>query len=863
MGEWAGADYEPVRAKLPTARPVDAGSSGERFTPSMPALAGWGPAWMYARADLRRRWKSAVAIAILIGIAGAVVLTAYAGARRTDSAYPRYLTATHAADFLVATESSGPSLTNRFYNRVASLPEVRRSGIVLGPSLVYVSPAGDIDESNTGYVQVYASEDGRAGYGVGGFKLLAGRLPRPDRPFEALANRTLAVRRHLHVGSRFKMYAVNTNASPAQAVGEVHHEGPVIFTITGIGVSYDEIVPVAPSDGLPTLFTTPAYFQAHHSLAETNFDGIFVQLRPNASRSAFQLATSRTWHADSARYNLGALYVADLTLHYARAERAIHPDALALELFALFVALGAFLAIGQVIAREVRLSSSDHRVLAALGFDRRQLVASTLSWLACPVVAGSGLAVLGAVAASPLMPIGPARTAEPHPGFSVDFVVLGVGLASLILLFGGVSAATAWFVSRDRPVERYGALPNGGSRWAGAEAFGRAGFSPSAEVGLDMAFTPGQGASAVPVRSALLGAIVAVAAVVSAITFGANLERLVSTPYLYGVTWDSGLDAQFSDVTRAQAMAAASHIPGVTGAAGGTYGDDVTINGQGVPAVGIDSLKGFLFPTMVMGRRPMRPDEVALGAGTMRQLHTRIGGWVTLSSSSGPRHMKVVGEAVFPSFGRGSFTPTDLGEGAVTTAGVVAKPPAGANAYNFVLLRFSQQARRGGALAVAQVAHQSGCPADQCIMTTERLLPTDVQSYNRVSMTPVYLAGLLAIFGAAMVGHALVTSVRRRRRDLALLKTLGLTTRQVAAAVAWQASTFALLGAVFGVPAGWALGRWLWSLFASEIGIPGPFVVPLQVFLVVPAVVVLANVIAALPGRSAARTKIAIVLRTE
>ena len=91
MGEWAGADYEPVRATLPTARPVDARDSGERFTPSMPALAGWGPAWMYARADLRRRWKSTVAVAILIGMAGAVVLTAYAGARRTDSAYPRYL----------------------------------------------------------------------------------------------------------------------------------------------------------------------------------------------------------------------------------------------------------------------------------------------------------------------------------------------------------------------------------------------------------------------------------------------------------------------------------------------------------------------------------------------------------------------------------------------------------------------------------------------------------------------------------------------------------------------------------------------------------------------------------------------------
>ena len=85
-------------------------------------IADLVPAWAYARTDLKRRWKSTIAVAVLIGVAGAVVLTAYAGARRTDSAYPRYLRATQAADFLVATEASGPSITNHFYKQVDGPP---------------------------------------------------------------------------------------------------------------------------------------------------------------------------------------------------------------------------------------------------------------------------------------------------------------------------------------------------------------------------------------------------------------------------------------------------------------------------------------------------------------------------------------------------------------------------------------------------------------------------------------------------------------------------------------------------------------------------------------------------------------------
>jgi hypothetical protein len=815
---------------------------------------------MCARADLRRRWRSFFAVAALIAVAGSVVLTAYAGAERTDSAYPRYLRATHSADFLIATEASGTTQTNEFYRSVEALPQVERGGILFGPSLISVSASGAADLSNEDFVQTMASEDGKAGYTIGASRMLAGRMPRPDRPFEALVNRALATERHLNVGSRLAMYPVPTDANAAAYTDIARRERPLTFTITGIGVSADEIVPIAPNDGLPTLFLTPAYYRAHHSPAETNFDGVEVRLRPGTDVQAFRAAVTR---ASRAYKHLGGLFVGDLALHQARTERAIHPEALALQLFDLFVAIGAALAIGQVLWREVQLAAADHPTLRAMGFDQRQLMGAAIFRLVPPIVVGGALAVAGALAGSLLMPIGAARLAEPDPGLSLGYAVLGAGFGAIVVIFAAIATVAAWAVTRPRSGSSAGAERPMVRAWRGAAPLSRAGLRPSAVNGLRMAFESGRGRAAVPVRSALVGTVMAVAAVVGALTFGANLGRLASTPSLFGVTWDVGLDAQFQAISRAQAMAVDHQLPGVLGISGGSYGDDVSLDGHIVPAIGIDRLKGSVSPTIVQGHQPTRPGQVALGAETMRELHTEIGASVTLVSGSRSRHLRVVGEVVLPSFGRGSFTPTDLGEGAVTTASVVGQPPAGRGHYNFVLLRFARADRVAGTRAVTQIAHHLGCPADECLMNTQRLLPTDVKSYDRVKATPLYLAGILALLGAAMVAHALVTSVRRRRRDLALLKTLGFTTRQLATTVAWQASAFALVGLAFGFPAGVALGHWLWSVFANQIGIPTSSVFPLAALLVVPGTLLLANVVAALPGRAAARTRAALVLHTD
>jgi ABC-type lipoprotein release transport system permease subunit len=96
------------------------------------------------------------------------------------------------------------------------------------------------------------------------------------------------------------------------------------------------------------------------------------------------------------------------------------------------------------------------------------------------------------------------------------------------------------------------------------------------------------------------------------------------------------------------------------------------------------------------------------------------------------------------------------------------------------------------------------------------------------------------------------------------LKTFGFTRRQLAAAVAWQASAAAVVGIFVGVPVGIALGRWLWALFARDIyAVPLPTVPLQEVVLVGLGALVLANLVAAIPGQMAARTSTALALRAE
>ena len=131
--------------------------------------------------------------------------------------------------------------------------------------------------------------------------------------------------------------------------------------------------------------------------------------------------------------------------------------------------------------------------------------------------------------------------------------------------------------------------------------------------------------------------------------------------------------------------------------------------------------------------------------------------------------------------------------------------------------------------------------------------PAEIANYRSVGSTPTWLAGILAAGAAGALGLALVASVRRRRREFALLKAIGFTPHQVAASVAWQSSASTTVGLIVGVPLGGALGRWLWALFANEISaVSDPTVPVFSTVVVVVGALFLASVASGLPGRNAA-----------
>ena len=91
------------------------------------------------------------------------------------------------------------------------------------------------------------------------------------------------------------------------------------------------------------------------------------------------------------------------------------------------------------------------------------------------------------------------------------------------------------------------------------------------------------------------------------------------------------------------------------------------------------------------------------------------------------------------------------------------------------------------------------------------------------------------------------------RRDLAILKTMGFVRGQVSATVAWQATTFAVVAILVGLPLGVAAGRWTWRLTAEQLGVASPPVTPpLLILAIATGAVVAANLIAAPSGWVAA-----------
>lgn len=809
--------------------------------------------WMRARAELRAGWRGVLALVLLVGVAGGTAIGAAAGARRTETAFPRMLAATNASDFLMTGGN------DRFFDAVARRPDVLATGRAAGCSLLSNTTTPGAPRRGEllprGMLMAFASVDGQQGFTLDRPKLLAGRMPDPARADEVLANHLAAERLGLTAGERVRLF---TSLPDAAELGP-----PVSVTVTGVGVEPNEVIPLAPLDGLPTVLVTPAYFRQHDETFACG--GFSMKLRPGTEREAFRSALTALLVRSGSSDELLLQGTAERT---AKVQRAIRPQAVALWGFAGIVALAGALTLGQILGRQIALAGADYPTLRAMGASRGTLLAVVGARVGLVGVAGGALAVGVAALGSPLMPIGPARLAEPVPGFELNAAVLAAGFGGALLLIAARSALPAWRAATGAS-HALETVPRSSTV---ARAVGRIFRRPSAAAGVRMALEPGRGRTAVPVRSALAETAAGIATVVAAFTFGASLNHLVGTPRLYGWNWDASFDAAFGTVPMERFRRAILQDRDVEAVTGGTYTVGATVGGRTVPAIGVEPVRGPRVLTVLDGREPRRAGEIALGARTLRAIGGKVGDRVPVALAGGEaRGMTIVGRVVFPGFGFGSFGSTSLGEGAALPVEAVSPGAPPNERYNFLLLRYrpgaDADADADAAAVTARLERRLGsvlnCTVDNCRLTLD-LKPTDIANYRRVRSTPVVLAGLLALMAGAALAHTLVTSVRRRRADLAVLKTLGLVRRQVAGVVAWQSGTIVALGLAVGIPAGAAAGRWLWRTLADQLGIsPEPRVPIAALLLAIPLTFALGQAVAALPGRAAARTRPAVILRTE
>jgi ABC-type antimicrobial peptide transport system permease subunit len=824
--------------------------------------------WLVLRADVRRRWPALLSLALLLGLIGGVVLTAAAGARRTDTAYPRLLSWANASQLDIVPENTG---FTGYYTALARLPHIAAMTTVSIYNVV-LSP------HDPSMVNLMSSPDGAMGVSVDRVKILAGRLYDPKAPGQAMIDQQLASTEHLAPGGTLRLYGV-----PSTPAGRPEYSKAVTLTfrVTAIVVSDDEIVPTGTNNALPTALVSSPFAATTAAASLSAGDEAAIRLQPGASLTAFtsaaQALAKRYTGTQAHPGTGGTIITVNLTDQVNATERAIGPEAAALAAFAGLAGLIALAVIGQLLSRQLALDAAEFPILRVLGVQRPALVTLSLARLAIVTVTGAVVAFAVAVAGSPLMPIGPARLAEPHPGVEVNLAILGAGAAAIALLPLAAVVPPAWRAARQAPGPLGVAEPVARQARPSrvAAALTHAG-SVTGGAGVAMAFEPGHGRTAVPVRSGLAGSVIAVAALAAAAVFGASLIGLVTNPHDYGQNWVQEVDFNFGAATGAQGTQMEQAITALSGYAAGDYGQ-LTIDGRIVPAIGLDQVRGSGYLTLLAGHAPTAPDQIAVGAQTLGAIGAHLGQAITVAVnrlSGGPvvaHAMRVVGVAVLPAFSRGSFSPTGLGTGAVVSASVLSETDpsagcAGPLCYNFFLLRYKPGTDLAAeAATITKVLTSNGCPVGSCIVpAVADQRPGDIKNYASIRDTPLALAVVLAVLAVGTLAHVLLTGVRRRRRDLALLKTLGFTRRQVLGTVAWEASAFAAVALLVGLPLGVVAGRWAWSLFANAAGVSAVATVPLAtVLLAIPATLLAANLIAAAPGWEAARLRPALVLRTE
>ncbi len=671
--------------------------------------------------------------------------------------------------------------------------------------------------------------------------MIEGRLPDPDADDELVLNEAAAALGDELgfdevIGTELTLATITLDEFIANGEQEpadwATAEGPR-FTMRIVGVVRQPMVGAVSFASEPFAATGPGWAAAHLDELTPYFQNAVVRLRNGADDvPAFREGIARVYGQD--------LTIKDLHDDIKRVENSTGLERTGLLLFAAAVLIASIVLVGQAFLRSAHAGADSVPPLRSMGMAPRNLVRGIALPHLLTVAVAIVVAAFTAVLLSTRFPIGLARRLDPDVGMRLrpGYVFGGA-------LLVGVAAVVATMVSSVLAT-RASLRHAGGGRVRMVGAASRAGAPVPAAVGASLALEQPARAGSAQVRPALLATVGAVLGVVGAVTLVGGIDDALANPARSGVNWDVGIDGAergdgrrpLQDDPRVEDLAVARRVASQVG-------------GKDAPVYTVESLKGAMDFSVLEGRAPEGPDEALLGARTAKVLGLGIGDEVTVGPTDVPS--RVVGIGLLMQTAHGAFD-----EGARVS------PAAFEDRYG----DWRRTSARPSSWPACRGPRTGNRSSTRCWQTGPLAYEPgpvpDVSNLANVRRLPYLLAGFLVVLGLGAAAHALLTVSRRRRKELAVLRAIGLTPGQTGACVAWQAVVVAGIALVIGIPLGLIIGRQAWRAVADAV--PLVYVGPLDpglLLLAVPVALAGLLLLALPPARRAARLRTAEVLRAE
>ncbi|GAA4603258.1 putative ABC transport system permease protein [Actinoplanes octamycinicus] len=524
--------------------------------------------------------------------------------------------------------------------------------------------------------------------------------------------------------------------------------------------------------------------------------------------------------------------------------------------FGVFGLLVAVLIVANVVSGAVVSGYRHIGVLKAIGFTPRQVVAVYLLMASVPAVAGAVPgAAIGALGGQGLI-----EQAFRGFGFGDTSIRWWVWLAALlgvpllVLVAALVPARRAHSLSAAQAISA-GSAQRRGRALRVQRALSASRLPRAVSLGLGLPFArPGR--TALTMAALLLG----VTTVTFATGLGSTLNRVTAIDnQVSGDIGVRGLSPAFGTPTSRTDAQVEEMLRGLPGAArvGVFAGVDLSVPGSSNPLpvyFGRGDVADLGYRAQLLeGRWMSAPDEVVAPSKLLLQRGLTVGDPITVESGGRRTTFRIVGETV-----RGPSGPPALFAEWTALAGAV--PGVRLEPSDFL---YQVQVTPGTDLdgfVAAVGAADIGLDVWNNVGTDD--FAVIVTGFSTV------LGVLLALVAALGVLNTVALNALERRRDLGMLKSIGMTPRQVVAMMVTSMAALGAIGGLLGLPLGMVAHRLVLTMVSSAAQAHLPMSVaavwsPGLVIVLVLTGVLIAVAGALLPARAAARLTIAQVLHSE